>query len=115
MLANSICHSPKIRNRPPMAGANTGTMVNTAKVIFPALETIPNNGYRKDARSRCPHSLNRTRQQEEEPVEGSAKEEVRPGDVVWFPPAEKHWHRATATTAMSHIAVAEAFDGKTVD
>ncbi len=48
-------------------------------------------------------------------VEGGPKEEVRPGDVVWFPPGEKHWHGATATTAMSHIAIAEALDGKTVD
>ena len=47
--------------------------------------------------------------------EGGPKEEIRPGDVVWFPPGEKHWHGATATTAMSHIAIAEALDGKTVD
>jgi len=46
---------------------------------------------------------------------GGSIEEVRPGDVVWFPPGEKHWHGATATTAMSHIAIAENFDGKTVD
>lgn len=48
-------------------------------------------------------------------VEGGPKEEIRPGDVVWFPPGEKHWHGATATTAMSHIAIAEALGGKTVD
>jgi quercetin dioxygenase-like cupin family protein len=48
-------------------------------------------------------------------VEGGPKEEILPGDVVWFPPGEKHWHGATATTAMSHIAIAEALDGKTVD
>jgi quercetin dioxygenase-like cupin family protein len=48
-------------------------------------------------------------------VEGGAKEEVRPGDIVWFAPGEKHWHGATATTAMSHIAIAEALDGKSVD
>ena len=47
--------------------------------------------------------------------EGGPKEEVRPGDVVWIPTGEKHWHGATATTAMSHIAIAEAFDGKSVD
>jgi len=40
---------------------------------------------------------------------------IRPGDVVWFPPGEKHWHGATATTAMTHIAVQEKLDGKTVD
>jgi quercetin dioxygenase-like cupin family protein len=48
-------------------------------------------------------------------VEGSAKEEIRPGDVVWFPAGEKHWHGATVTSPMTHIAVAEALDGKTVD
>ena len=42
-------------------------------------------------------------------------EEIRPGDVVWFEPGEKHWHGATATTAMTHIAVAESLDGKTGD
>jgi len=42
-------------------------------------------------------------------------EEVHPGDVVWFPPGEKHWHGATATTAMSHIAIQEALDGKAVE
>jgi quercetin dioxygenase-like cupin family protein len=46
--------------------------------------------------------------------EGGRKEEIRPGDVVWFPPGEKHWHGATAATAMTHIAVQEALDGKTV-
>ena len=47
--------------------------------------------------------------------EGGPIEEVHPGDVVWFPPGEKHWHGATATTAMSHIAVQEKLDGKAVD
>jgi quercetin dioxygenase-like cupin family protein len=46
---------------------------------------------------------------------GGPVEEIRPGDVVWFPPGEKHWHGATATTAMSHIAVQEKLDGKNVD
>jgi quercetin dioxygenase-like cupin family protein len=41
-------------------------------------------------------------------------EEIRPGDVVWIPPGEKHWHGATATTAMTHIAIQEQLDGKTV-
>jgi quercetin dioxygenase-like cupin family protein len=45
--------------------------------------------------------------------EGGPVEEIRPGDVVWFPPGEKHWHGATATTAMSHIAIHEAQDGQT--
>lgn len=47
--------------------------------------------------------------------EGGPIEEIRPGDVVWFPPGEKHWHGATATTAMTHIAIQEALNGKTVD
>jgi quercetin dioxygenase-like cupin family protein len=47
--------------------------------------------------------------------EGGPVEQIRPGDVVWFEPGEKHWHGATATTAMTHIAIAEALDGKTVD
>jgi quercetin dioxygenase-like cupin family protein len=47
--------------------------------------------------------------------EGGPVEEVRPGDVVWFEPGEKHWHGAAATTAMTHIAIAEALDGKVVD
>jgi quercetin dioxygenase-like cupin family protein len=47
--------------------------------------------------------------------EGGAVEEVRPGDVVWFPPGSKHWHGASATTAMTHIAIQESQDGKNVD
>ena len=47
--------------------------------------------------------------------EGGPKEEIRPGDIVWFAPGEKHWHGATATTAMTHIAIAEALGGKSVD
>ena len=47
--------------------------------------------------------------------EGGPIEEIRPGDVVWFPPGEKHWHGASPTTAMSHIAIQEKLDGKTVD
>jgi quercetin dioxygenase-like cupin family protein len=46
---------------------------------------------------------------------GGPVEEIRPGDVVWFPPGEKHWHGAAATTAMTHIAVQEQLGGKTVD
>ena len=46
---------------------------------------------------------------------GGSREEIHPGDVVWFPPGEKHWHGATATTAMSHIALQEGLDGKTVE
>jgi hypothetical protein len=41
-------------------------------------------------------------------------EEVRPGDVIWFAPGEKHWHGATATIAMTHIAIQETLDGKAV-
>ncbi|WP_339793473.1 cupin domain-containing protein [uncultured Imperialibacter sp.] len=47
--------------------------------------------------------------------EGGPVEEVRPGDVIWFAPGEKHWHGATATTAMAHIAVHEQLNGKAVD
>jgi quercetin dioxygenase-like cupin family protein len=47
--------------------------------------------------------------------EGGPVEEIRPGDIVWFAPGEKHWHGAAPTTAMTHIAIAEALDGKVVD
>ena len=47
--------------------------------------------------------------------EGGAIEEIRAGDVVWFPPGEKHWHGATPTTAMSNIAIQEKLDGSPVD
>jgi quercetin dioxygenase-like cupin family protein len=46
---------------------------------------------------------------------GGPVEEIRPGDVVWFPPGEKHWHGASPTTAMTHIAIHEKLDGKAVD
>jgi quercetin dioxygenase-like cupin family protein len=46
---------------------------------------------------------------------GEPKEEIRPGDVIWCPPGKKHWHGATATTAMSHIAIVEKLNGKAVD
>ena len=41
--------------------------------------------------------------------------EIRPGDVIWFAAGEKHWHGATATTGMTHIAIVEALDGKNTD
>jgi quercetin dioxygenase-like cupin family protein len=47
--------------------------------------------------------------------EGGPIEEVHPGDVIWFPPGEKHWHGATPTTAMTHIAIQENVDGRVVD
>lgn len=47
--------------------------------------------------------------------EGGAIEEIHPGDVVWFPPGEKHWHGAAPTTAMTHIAIQEKLDGKTAN
>jgi len=46
--------------------------------------------------------------------EGGPVEEIRPGDVVWFAPGVKHWHGATATTAMSHIAIQEKLNGSPV-
>ncbi len=48
-------------------------------------------------------------------VKGIQKEEIRPGDVIWFPPGEKHWHGATATTAMTHIAIVERLDDNSAD
>jgi quercetin dioxygenase-like cupin family protein len=48
-------------------------------------------------------------QREDGPIE-----EIRPGDVVWFPPGEKHWHGASPTTAMTHIAIQEQLDGSAV-
>ena len=47
--------------------------------------------------------------------QGGPVEEIRPGDVVWFAPNEKHWHGASPTTAMTHIAIQEKKDGKVVD
>ena len=47
--------------------------------------------------------------------EGGPIEVIRPGDVVWFVPGEKHWHGATPTTAMTHIAIQEQLGGRTVD
>ncbi|WP_216326453.1 (R)-mandelonitrile lyase [Deinococcus aestuarii] len=47
--------------------------------------------------------------------EGGPVEEIHPGDVVWFEPGEKHWHGASPTTAMTHLAVQEALNGKAVD
>jgi len=46
---------------------------------------------------------------------GGPVREIRPGDVVWCPPDEKHWHGARATTAMTHIAIVERLNGKAVD
>jgi quercetin dioxygenase-like cupin family protein len=46
---------------------------------------------------------------------GGEARKIRPGDVIWCPPGEKHWHGATPTTSMTHIAIVEKLDGKTVD
>ena len=46
---------------------------------------------------------------------GGPIEEIRPGDVAWFPPGEKHWHGAAPTTAMTHIAIQEQLEGKVVE
>lgn len=46
---------------------------------------------------------------------GGPIEEIRPGDVIWFPPGEKHWHGATPTTPLTHLAIQEQLDGKAVD
>ena len=47
--------------------------------------------------------------------EGEQIEKIYPGDVVWFPPGEKHWHGASPTTSMTHIAIQEQLDGKAVE
>ena len=47
--------------------------------------------------------------------EGGPIEEIRPGDVVWFPPGERHWHGASPHVAMTHIAIQESLNGKTVE
>jgi len=49
-------------------------------------------------------------QREDGPIE-----EIHPGDVIWFPPGEKHWHGASPTTSMTHIAIQEQLDGKAVN
>ncbi len=46
---------------------------------------------------------------------GGQIQDIRPGDTVWIPPGVKHWHGASPTVAMSHIAISEALDGKTVE
>src|SRR5262245_26827953 len=47
--------------------------------------------------------------------DGGPIEEIHPGDVIWFAPGEKHWHGASPTTAMTHIAIQEVLDGKAVE
>ena len=47
--------------------------------------------------------------------EGGEKQEIKPGDVIWTPPGVKHWHGATATNGMTHIAITESLDGKNVE
>lgn len=48
-------------------------------------------------------------------LEGQERHEIRPGDIIWFPPGVRHWHGATDQTAMTHIAIAESIDGRRVD
>jgi len=48
-------------------------------------------------------------------LEGGPVQEIRPGDIVWFPPGVKHWHGAAPTTAMTHLAIQEQLDGRVVD
>jgi len=48
-------------------------------------------------------------------IEGAPMEEIRPGDVVWIPPGQRHWHGASPTTAMTHIAIQEQLNGKVVE
>ena len=62
----------------------------------------------------CPRTLNALRAIDEVAPAG-AIEKIRPGDIVWFEPGERHWHRASPTTPMTHIAIAEMLDGKAVE
>ena len=48
-------------------------------------------------------------------TQGGSVREIRPGDVVWIPPGEKHWHGGAPTTGMTHLAMQEALDGNTAD
>ena len=48
-------------------------------------------------------------------IEGEERVDIRPGDIVWFPPGVRHWHGATDSAAMTHIAIAENVDGRRVD
>ena len=48
-------------------------------------------------------------------IEGGPVEEIRPGDVIWIPPGRRHWHGASPTTAMTHLAIQEHLNGKVVD
>lgn len=48
-------------------------------------------------------------------TENGPREVIRPGDMVWIPPGERHWHGATATKAMTHVAIHESLDGRHVD
>ncbi|MCV6593097.1 MAG: cupin domain-containing protein [Silicimonas sp.] len=47
-------------------------------------------------------------------LDGEPRQVIRPGDIVWFPPNRRHWHGATATSAMTHLAIAESLDGSRV-
>ncbi len=92
--------------------------------LFQAPQPSKRYGRQRHVRARCSHGLaysstrpnvNRnlwpgTGQCWEGPIE-----EIRPGDFVWFPPGEKHWHGATPSTTMTHIAIQEALDGIVVD
>lgn len=62
-------------------------------------------------RTRCPYRLAHASAR----ANADQVEEIRPGDVVWFPPGLKHWHGASATTAMTHIAIQESIGGKNAD
>jgi hypothetical protein len=76
-----------------------------------------------ESRGCCPHTSGRCRRDQRPggcscgraQRRGGPIEEIRPGDVVWIAPGEKHWHGAAPTTAMAHIAVYEALDGQSAD
>jgi quercetin dioxygenase-like cupin family protein len=92
----------------PLFQAPDPTLVGAASVIFePGARTAWHASARPDVDHHIRVRLGSAR--------GRAIEEVLPGDVVWFPPGLKHWHRATPTIAMSHIAIQESLNGKNVD
>ncbi len=92
----------------PLFQANTPARVSSASVTFePGARTAWHThplGQTLIVTAGCGRA-----QREDGPIE-----EIRSGDVVWFPPDEKHWHGATPTTAMTHIAIQEQLNGKAV-
>ena len=123
MVACAACHGPegvKIRQRPRRLVHRHGAHRSTVQANAPARASAASVTFEPGARTAWhAHPLGQTllvtagcgwAQREGGPIE-----EIRPGDVVRFPPGEKHWHGAAPTTAMTHIAIQEQLDGKVVD